>query len=141
ESRLLSMVCNKLYKLKFIKNNNLYFDSNIISEDRLFNLKCYINRPVIKYVDIYTYYYNDIVDSRSKTIDEKYYKELMGLSHELYKYIQLTEKKPSKNELLQLMIILDVNKLISRIIEASNNKYSKIRATVEDLNNDKVVAN
>src|SRR5699024_8806142 len=55
DSRLMAMVSNKLYKLEFIKKYNIKFNSNILAEDRLFNLKCYLNNPKITAIDSYTY--------------------------------------------------------------------------------------
>lgn len=52
--------CNKIYRLEFLKNNNLYFEDNniICSEDLLFNLKllphvtkiCSINKSLYNYL-------------------------------------------------------------------------------------------
>lgn len=51
------IVCNKLYKVSFLKENNLFFKEKIIHEDEEFTFKCYMLADKIKYIKDYTYNY------------------------------------------------------------------------------------
>ena len=53
---------SKLYNLNFLKNNDIFFEENIKNgEDMLFNLKCFLNNPKIKFVEksFYEYVINE----------------------------------------------------------------------------------
>src|SRR5699024_6211510 len=126
-SRLLSMVCNKMYNLKFLKNYGLSFDNNVTSEDRLFNLKCYVNCPTISYVNAYTYYYNEIENSRSNIINESFYEECISLIYKFSDFIQEKKKNSNSEDLPELMVLLDVNKSLNKVARLTGNKYSEIK--------------
>src|SRR5699024_11187274 len=120
-SRLLSMVCNKLYKLKFLKKYRLLFDNKVTSEDRLFNLKCYVNCPSISYIYAYNYYYNEIENSRSNIIPKDFYDECISLIHVFNAFIQDKNNSSCSEDLLNLMVLLDVNKSLKKVVELSGN--------------------
>lgn len=120
--RPMAMAGNKLYKTDFIKSNNIYFVENVIAEDRLFNLICYLNNPIIKIIPEYTYIYNVFDGSRSRTVNNRYTEESISLFAYLYNYIHEKELLNVHSDLLQLILMYDVNKIISYTIRYSDRK-------------------
>lgn len=143
DSRLMAMVSNKLYKLEFIKKYNIKFNSNILAEDRLFNLKCYLNNPKITAIDSYTYIYNQFPESRSQRIKPTFFDESVNLLYEFNKYIKnnpLYRTKTNEN-LLELIIIYDVFKIINTVFEDSKYKSRETSKVINKLKQDEIILN
>lgn len=71
-------VWNKLYRSKFLKDNNLMFKKNdeIFAEDFLFNLECLLYKPKIAFINEYLYNYyqrvGSIINSFKPNLSERY---------------------------------------------------------------------
>jgi len=126
--RPLAQVCNKLYKLEFIKKNNLRFMNGVLAEDRLFNLMAYVNNPSILIVDEYTYYYNIINNSRSREYSKKFFIENMALLNEFNKYLHYKGLEQNNDDLLQINAIFELEKTLKYYY--SNNKNNKETTSV-----------
>ncbi|MCG3168384.1 MAG: hypothetical protein POELPBGB_04189 [Bacteroidia bacterium] len=65
-----SIVCNKLYRVELLRNNDITFLSNSINEDEVFNFLCFLNAKKIAIIpDTYYHYYqrqNSITHEFSK---------------------------------------------------------------------------
>ncbi|MTT32159.1 glycosyltransferase [Terrilactibacillus sp. BCM23-1] len=138
-SRSLSTVWNKLYKVDFLKRNKIRFQEKIHAEDRLFNLKCYVNDPNIKIINKYTYYFNIVENSRSRTYNNKFYEETISLFHSFYTYLSRINKEYENNDLLQLTLIYDMEKIFYFILSYSNKKKYDLIRTLSLLKKDKEV--
>ncbi|WP_309088651.1 glycosyltransferase [Domibacillus sp.] len=70
----LNTVCTKLYKMKIIKQNNLFFPEGIaLGEDGLFNLYFMSSAHKIIYLDYTGYHYRAVNGSATRNISEKDY--------------------------------------------------------------------
>src|SRR5690625_4618003 len=79
-------------------------------------------------------------ESRSQTIGDKFVKESLSLIHEFSNYVQENKfNSNSNNELLELMIILDVNRIIHRVFKNSDKKYRETNKVIRKLKNDKII--
>src|SRR5699024_7325070 len=86
-ARHMAKAGNKLYKLDFLKDNQISFIDGVIAEDRLFNLMCYVNRPMIQVINNYTYVYNILENSRSRTLSPNFYEQNIALLECFYDYL------------------------------------------------------
>src|SRR5699024_949571 len=140
-SRLLAMACNKLYKSEFLKKNKLKFNSDVLSEDRLFNLKCYTHSPQINSTEKYTYIYNSVEGSRSQTTGTRFINENINLIHLFNNYLQQNKLNNLSNvELLELVIILDVQRIIHRVFTDSQKKYKETNRVIYKLKSDEIIS-
>lgn len=139
-NRHMAMAGNKLYKLKFLKMHELAFLDGVISEDRLFNLMCYVSNPVIKIVNEYTYIYNVINNSRSRgVINSTYYNESISLVHYFYNYLKEKSIIEYNVKLFHLIVIYDVNRILSHTYKNANKKISMTNLTIKKLKNDSLI--
>lgn len=139
-SRLLSMVSNKLYRLDFIKKHKIRFDTDVLAEDRLFNLKCYVHGPTISAIEEYTYFYNHLEDSRSQTLKSTFYKESVNLLYIFHDYLKDTKEYNVNNiELMELSVIYDVYKIIHMTFEKSKNRYKSLYKVIKKMKSDRVL--
>ena len=139
-SRLLSMVTNKLYRLDFIKKHNIRFDTDVLAEDRLFNLKSYVYRPIITAIKDYTYLYNHLEESRSQSLKSTFYEESIGLLCKFNDYLKDTNQCNANNiELMELSVIYDVFKIINMTFEKSEHRYRSLYKITKKLRSNKVL--
>lgn len=132
---------NKLYKLNFIKKYQISFEENVIAEDRLFNLICYVNRPIIQIVNEYTYIYNTLDNSRSRTLNSKYYDESIALVDYFYDYLKKNSRFEQYIELFQLTVLYDVQKIINQTFEYAERKFANTNSTIKKLRENSLVMN
>lgn len=140
KGRPLASSCNKLYKSTFLKKNELKFRNNVFAEDRLFNLMCYLQKPIITIINDYTYYYNIIDDSRSRTFSKNFFTTNINLIHELSDYLNKNRITEENKDLFQITVIYDINK----ILENYYNYYRNIKGLNESLElikSDKLIHN
>lgn len=130
---------NKLYKLDFIKKHELYFVENVIAEDRLFNLMCYVNNPLIYVVNEYTYIYNIIENSRSRSITKNFYEENIAILHYFYKYLKNEQIFEENIELFQLNTMFDIYKIINTSFKYSKQKYGFTLNIIKKLKKDMLI--
>jgi glycosyltransferase involved in cell wall biosynthesis len=111
----LNTVCNKLYKNKIIKQNNLSFPEGVaLGEDGLFNIHFMNNVITMTYLDYTGYHYREVMGSATRNIKEKdYFKRAL----EVYK-LNLPEKlmgNVDKEKIQELKSIKLINSVMSYI--------------------------
>lgn len=96
--------CGSLYKLDFLKENNLFFDEDIkFSEDMIFSAKVVFNSKSFYYINhagIYHYFYNR--DSISKSFRYERWKSCKQLIYQFEKYFSECKKYDFKSQLFLL---------------------------------------
>jgi glycosyltransferase involved in cell wall biosynthesis len=137
--RPMASACNKLYNLKFLKDINVLFEENIISEDRLFNLKCYLNNPKISIIDEYTYICNVIENSRSRSINMNFFNDSINLYYSFYEYLIFKEKMDIHKDLLQLTLINDIEKIYIYAYKFANKRLIISKCTKRLRKNKEIV--
>ncbi|WP_338789112.1 glycosyltransferase [Metabacillus sp. FJAT-53654] len=66
--------CNKIYKNKVIRENNLKFPEKVpLGEDGLFNMRFFSFANTLKYIDYTGYFYREVEGSATRNIAEKDY--------------------------------------------------------------------
>lgn len=138
-ARPLSVIWNKLYNIEFIRKNRIEFENGVLAEDRLFNLRCYINNPVIQIINEYTFIYNIVENSRSRSFDSNYYNESISLLKILNKYLRDDSKFENNSDLLQLNCMYDIYKLLSYTFRYSNQKVSSTIYVLKELKKETLV--
>lgn len=132
---------NKLYNKDFINEHNIRFVDGVIAEDRLFNLMCYVNKPKLQVINEYTYVYNILDDSRSRTFKSKFYDESIALLKYFYNYLRKESKLDSNFELFELIILYDVFRIINLTYEYSNKKIQHTKYNIRLLREEPIVIN
>ena len=120
--RPLSSVCNKLYSRKFLINNQIYFEDNVLAEDRLFNLYCYCKCPNLTITNKYTYIVHQIEGSRSRSYVEDFYSLITNLTIKLYKFLCKNDVLEENKDLLFLNLINDIEKIHRYIYKYSGKR-------------------
>lgn len=138
--RPLSSVCNKLYKKEFLIMSKARFVDNVLAEDRLFNLICFINGPKISLLDEYTYTINIMENSRSRSFNENYYKESIQLVYSFKKWLEEKNKIAENKDLLEYSLITDVDKSLNYAYKYSTKKVKELNHTLNLLRNDALVS-
>lgn len=121
--RPLSSACNKLYKLEYLRNNDISFESGVISEDRLFNLYVYSYNPYIVITNEYTYIVNMSPNSRSRSKFESFYETSILLFQKYYNFLEKKLKMEENFDLLYFTLLNDIEKIHSHIVTYSNKKF------------------
>jgi len=138
-NRHMARAGNKLYKLDFIKEFQITFADDVIAEDRLFNLICYINKPVIQVVNEYTYFYNILDNSRSRSLSSNFYDQNISLLDYFYDYLKKESKLEQYKELFQLIVIYDISKIINQTFERTNQKIKLTNMSIKKLRENTLV--
>lgn len=139
--RHMAMAGNKLYKLSFINKNKVRFMDKVIAEDRLFNLICYVQNPVIQLVNEYTYIYNKIKNSRSSSYDLKFFNESLSLINYFKGHLKENTIFENKNELFQLTVMYDVYKIVNHTYHNADNKIKMTISTINKLRYNSLIKN
>lgn len=139
--RPMAMAGNKLYRLDFIRKNKIKFIDNVIAEDRLFNLICYIHNPVIQIAPEYTYIYNVYEDSRSRTVNSNYTNESISLFLYFYSYLKRASLLDLHKDLLHLVLMYDLNKILSYTIRYSERKILDTISALKILKTNSLISN
>lgn len=135
--------CNKIYKSKMLKNNNIRFDNvkNVGSEDALFNI--YVSLNINKIASVSDTYYNGIERNGSTT--RKYMfgcmKRIANLLESIYGYCKKINKSELADSICPILLIFfqqwnynflksykkeDLfNSMVIEQREAEKNKYFK----------------
>src|SRR5690606_5495964 len=109
-------------------------------EDRLFNLKSYVYRPIITAIKDYTYLYNHLEESRSQSLKSTFYEESIGLLCKFNDYLKDTNQCNDNNiELMELSVIYDVFKIINMTFEKSEHRYRSLYKITKKLRSNKVL--
>ncbi|WP_188859622.1 glycosyltransferase family 2 protein [Oceanobacillus indicireducens] len=140
-NRHMARAGNKLYKLDFLKKLQVSFVDGVIAEDRLFNLICYVNNPTIQVVNEYTYIYNILDNSRSRTLSSNYYDQNISLLNYLYDYLKKESKLEEYQELFQLIVMYDVSKVINQTFERSKEKIKSTNVSIKKLRENTLIFN
>lgn len=137
--RSMAMAGNKLYKTEFIKKHKIQFINNVIAEDRLFNLICYLHNPLIQIASDYTYIYNVYNESRSKTVNSNYVNESISLFTYFYSYLKKESKLEDQSDLLRLTLMYDLNKILSYTIRYSDRRVFDTISAIKNLKENTLV--
>lgn len=120
----------KLYRKKFLLDNNIYFDNISFGEDILFNLKVYLNCKFIGGISnqVYCYYQNS--NSITNSYDSNRNKKLELLLDKLEEYI---EKKDSMSR--NSLYIYIINSYIGLIVNEmkSNKSFKEINKSLKQV--------
>ncbi|MCH5172542.1 MAG: glycosyltransferase family 2 protein [Erysipelotrichales bacterium] len=82
------MACQKIYKTNFIRQNNLYFDTDSFYEDDQFTFCCFLhNCRIIMIPDVY-YHYNQNPSSITHNFSKKHIDTLVKTFINIRKYLQ-----------------------------------------------------
>ena len=125
--RPLASVCNKLYRRRFLVDNQLYFEEGVIAEDRLFNLYCYCKYPNLTIVNKYTYIIHKIEGSRSRSYIKDFYTSITNLTIKFYEFLCKNNILEENNDLLFMNLIYDIEKIHRYILKYSTNKSKDIK--------------
>ena len=128
--RPMATVWNKLYRLDFITKANIKFEENVIAEDRLFNLKLYLNDPEILLIDQFTYIFRKIEDSRSRSYNKNFYNESIELFNSLNSYLISVNKFDSNKDLVYYTLLYDINKILAYYYKNSNRSIGEISKVI-----------
>ena len=101
--------CNKLYKLSFLKENNLKFLENIIYEDLEFNFRCFFLSQKVKYVKNIGYNYR-MERTGSIMTDFKIEKSIFSID-EIIKNFSDFYNKSDLDEFKKFRLFLEIKKL------------------------------
>lgn len=137
--RPMVMAGNKLYKLDFIRKSGIKFEENVLAEDFLFNLKCYVNSPVIQIVSDYTYNYNILQNTRSRSYNPNFQEEVLALFYSFKNYLKEKSLRKYYDDLLYLVLMYDMNKIINYTVSFSKRKYSSTSEIVNKLRNNTLI--
>lgn len=135
--RPLSSVCNKLYNVNFIRINNIRFRDQILAEDRMFNLECYLKAPKISIIEENTYFINIVNNSRSRSINKRYYNESINSVFILDRIFKIENNKD--DELIQLTLITEIEKILNYYYINSRKKFTKLRYILKLINSDRLL--
>ena len=132
QSVYLTYVFNKLYKAKYLKNNENFFKYNYkIAEDLQLNLGYFENRKTIKIINKVLYTYNMINESSaSKKCFAEYYDHQFSI-HKVWKEFLAKHCNIKENELLQKMFFGDTRDKVfytarTYVVAKDLNLYEKL---------------
>ena len=125
--RPLSSVCNKLYRKLFLVSNKIYFENDVLAEDRLFNLYCYCCNPSMIVINKYTYIINQIENSRSRSYNEEFYKLTINLTIKFYEFLIGKNLLEGNRDLLFFNLMNDIEKIHRYIYKYSKSKSIDIK--------------
>jgi len=137
--RPLSTVCNKLYKKSFLKKSEVKFENGVLAEDRLFNLMCFVNKPNIYVTNIYTYLYNIIDDSRSRSYSSNLYQSIIELYSVFEIYIKNKEFSIDIRELLLINISYDIDNIIKYEYDFENARITTISNRLKAMYSNQII--
>lgn len=88
-----AFVWNKIFKLSFLKENNIIFDSNLLrGDDVLFFSRVALEKPITIFVDTPIYHYYQREDSISHTLTRDNFRRLKDILIGYEKAITIVEK-------------------------------------------------
>lgn len=133
KNRYLATTCNKLYKRQFLTESKVRFKNNVLAEDRLFNLMCYVNYPNIYITNDLTYIYNIIEGSRSRSYSPNLYKSILELYNKLDNYLENKNIEMSIDDLILINISYDIDNIINHEYNSDNQKITRIHKVLESM--------
>lgn len=139
--RPLSSVCNKLYDKGFLLNNNIFFEKDVLAEDRLFNLYCYCNYPNLVIVNKYTYIVNLIENSRSRTYIEDFYMSIVNLTVKFHDFLSGNDILKENLDLEFFNFISDIESTHRYILRYSPYKYKDIKKYTKKIKGNQIFNN
>ena len=119
-----SVVWNKLYKISFLKKNNIIFLENVIHEDEEFTFKCYMKAKNVKYIQEVTYNYRINRVGSIMNNSEKNKNDSIASLRKIINEIKIIQKN-SDDYFIQLRSLLKQYKLEIKILNKKNVIFSK----------------
>ncbi|WP_426710478.1 glycosyltransferase [Cetobacterium sp. SF1] len=105
----LTVVWNKIYRRKFLLENNILFKEGIVNEDNDFTIKCFFKSKGIKYVNFIGYFYRKRVGSITSTLNkEKRIVALREIIGSLIKFLKKDILKEESFKILRLKIYITI---------------------------------
>ena len=101
--------CNKLYKLSFLKENNLKFLENIIYEDLEFNFRCFFLSQKVKFVNNVGYNYR-MARAGSVMTDFKIEKSIFSINKIIKSFSDFYDEA-NLDEFKKFRLFLEIKKL------------------------------
>lgn len=139
KNRYLATACNKLYRKEFLKKSKVRFKNNVLAEDRLFNLMCYVNNPDIYITNHHTYLYNIIEGSRSKSYTSNLYKLIIELYNKLDQYLENKNIDMNKEKLILINVSYDIDNIINHEYNLGKQNIFRISKVLKSMYNNKVI--
>ena len=119
---------NKLYKAQFIQNINLTFDESLhISEDYVFNIKCFVNNPKIEFVNEYTYNYCNYASTITKSQIVDLTEQTIYIMEEIYEYFKRKGILDINKDLVAYGVFGSVSQTSRNIYFHSKSKFWNIK--------------
>lgn len=84
----LAYIWGKIYKRSFIISNDLIMKPYVYSEDKLFNIECYLKKPTYSFIDDKIYVYRSNEASISYQYKKDFHKIWLEISSEIYNILQ-----------------------------------------------------
>lgn len=132
----LNTVCTKLYKMKIIKQTNLFFPEGIaLGEDGLFNLYFMSSAHKITYLDYTGYHYREVSGSATRNTNEKdYFKRALEVYRQDLpdKLVGAVDQEKIK-ELKSIRLINSVMSYIHVYFTPSNMRFHKRYQSVKNM--------
>ena len=125
-----SVVCNKLYKSKFIKENNLRFKEGVVAEDAIFSTYCYTHTEKGYFIKDVVYNYRQNEENASVSTSGS--KEFFRKSNEAYKIIFKNFEETDNINFYRLFCARIMPYFICKIIDSNELKSDE---DIEDVLN------
>lgn len=123
---------NKLYKTQFIRSLQLTFDENVhISEDYLFNIKCFVHFPKIELVNEYTYYYCNYASTITKSEITDLAEQTMYIMKELHDFFSKNEILNENHDLLAYGVFGSISQTCRNCYFHSKNKFPDVKNQIK----------
>lgn len=129
-------VWNRLYKLSFVKDNQVFFDKGVYyAEDCLFNLKLFANNPEIAVVNEYTYYYYYNINSVANTYKKNLFENFALLLEKYIQYLEGRNKVDEYQDMISLRAFSSIDSVCQNCYRYSKSKVRDIRHEIRRFKN------
>ena len=115
---------NKLYRISFLKNNNIVFDKGVsLVEDILFNSKVYQNSNTVTFINKRLYHYiNRPSESLIKTFHENSFELYLEKSKAIEKFLDSWSiSNDKKSKILASVIVSGIRYCVNNLFAYKNN--------------------
>jgi glycosyltransferase involved in cell wall biosynthesis len=120
---ILGYAWNKLYRISFLKNNNIIFDKGVsLVEDILFNSKVYKNSNTLTFIDKRLYHYiNRPSESLIKTFHKNSFELYLEKSNSIESFLDSWNiSNDKKNKILASVIVSGIRYCVNNLFAFKN---------------------